>query len=116
MNSMIFGISLFPDCGPECISAMDYYQQALNLCTDADVLGFHSVRIVEHYFHAYGGYSPSPTTFLAAASQRTRSLRLVTGCVLPAFNHPLKLATQLAMLDGISGGRLDVGVARAFLP
>ena len=41
---------------------------------------------------------------------------MVTGAVLPAFNHPLKLAGEIAMLDAISGGRLDVGFARAFLP
>ena len=42
--------------------------------------------------------------------------RLVTGAVLPIFNHPLKLAGEIGMLDAISGGRLDVGFARAFLP
>ena len=36
----------------------------------------------------------------------TRSLRLVTGAVLPVFNHPLKLAGQIGMVDAISGGRL----------
>jgi alkanesulfonate monooxygenase SsuD/methylene tetrahydromethanopterin reductase-like flavin-dependent oxidoreductase (luciferase family) len=41
---------------------------------------------------------------------------LVTGAVLPVFNHPLKLAGEIGMLDAISGGRLDVGFARAFLP
>jgi alkanesulfonate monooxygenase SsuD/methylene tetrahydromethanopterin reductase-like flavin-dependent oxidoreductase (luciferase family) len=40
----------------------------------------------------------------------------VTGAVLPAFNHPLKLAGEIAMLDALSHGRLDVGFARAFLP
>ena len=54
--------------------------------------------------------------FLAAAAQRTRRTRLVTGAVLPVFNHPLKLAGEIGMLDAISGGRLDVGFARAFLP
>src|SRR5258707_10563887 len=43
-------------------------------------------------------------------------MRLVTGAVLPVFNHPFKLAGEIAMLDCISGGRLDVGFARAFLP
>jgi alkanesulfonate monooxygenase SsuD/methylene tetrahydromethanopterin reductase-like flavin-dependent oxidoreductase (luciferase family) len=43
-------------------------------------------------------------------------MRMVAGAVLPAFNHPLKLAGQLAMLDALCGGRLDVGVARAFMP
>ena len=70
----------------------------------------------EHYFTPYGGYSPNPVVFLAAAAQRTKKARLMTGAVLPAFNNPLKLAGELAMLDGLSGGRLDAGFARAFLP
>lgn len=74
------------------------------------------MRTVEHYFHPYGGYTPNPIVFLAAASQRTRRARLVTGAVLPAFNHPLKVAGEAGMLDAISGGRLDLGLARAFLP
>src|SRR5215211_8900211 len=43
-------------------------------------------------------------------------MRLVTGTLLPVFNHPLKLAGEIAMLDAISGGRLDIGLLRAFLP
>jgi alkanesulfonate monooxygenase SsuD/methylene tetrahydromethanopterin reductase-like flavin-dependent oxidoreductase (luciferase family) len=78
--------------------------------------GYSHVRTVEHYFRPYGGYSPNPVVFLAAAAQRTRRMRLVTGAVLPVFNHPLKLAGELGMLDAISNGRLDIGVARAFLP
>src|SRR5207302_783663 len=62
------------------------------------------------------GYSPNPIVFLSAASQRTKNVRLVTGAVLPVFNNPLKLAGEIGMLDAISGGRLDVGFARAFLP
>ncbi|CAN0508456.1 unnamed protein product, partial [Phaeothamnion confervicola] len=71
---------------------------------------------VEHYFKPYGGYSPNPLLFLTAASQRTKTARMITGAVLPAFNNPLKLAGEIGMLDGISGGRLEVGFARAFLP
>jgi alkanesulfonate monooxygenase SsuD/methylene tetrahydromethanopterin reductase-like flavin-dependent oxidoreductase (luciferase family) len=93
-----------------------YFREALDLCELADRLGYVSVKIVEHYFRGYGGYSPSPLIFLAAAAQRTEHVRLVTGAVLPAFNHPLKLAAELAMVDCISGGRLDAGFARAFLP
>ncbi len=54
--------------------------------------------------------------FLAAAAQRTKTARLITGAVLPVFNHPLKLAGELAMLDALSNGRLEAGFARAFLP
>src|SRR5438309_5343408 len=113
---MQFGVQFFPDVRPEEKSAEAYFQEALDLAEEADRLGYSHIRIVEHYFHYYGGYSPNPIVFLAAAAQRTRQARLVTGAVLPAFNHPLKLAGEIAMLDAISGGRLDVGFARAFLP
>jgi alkanesulfonate monooxygenase SsuD/methylene tetrahydromethanopterin reductase-like flavin-dependent oxidoreductase (luciferase family) len=113
---MQFGVQFFPDVRSEEKSAEAYFQEALDLAEEADRLGFTHIRIVEHYFHYYGGYSPNPIVFLAAAAQRTQHARLVTGAVLPAFNHPLKLAGEIAMLDAISRGRLDVGFARAFLP
>jgi alkanesulfonate monooxygenase SsuD/methylene tetrahydromethanopterin reductase-like flavin-dependent oxidoreductase (luciferase family) len=47
---------------------------------------------------------------------KTSKAKLVTGAVLPAFNHPLKVAGELGMLDAITGGRLEVGFGRAFLP
>jgi alkanesulfonate monooxygenase SsuD/methylene tetrahydromethanopterin reductase-like flavin-dependent oxidoreductase (luciferase family) len=111
-----FGVQFFPDVRPEERPAAQYFREALDIAEDADRLGFSHIRIVEHYFHYYGGYSPNPIVFLAAAAQRTKRARLVTGAVLPAFNNPLKLAGEIAMLDAISGGRLDVGFARAFLP
>src|SRR5919108_4717834 len=113
---MEFGVQFFPDVRPEDKSAQDYFRDALDIAAEAEQLGFTHVRIVEHYFHPYGGYSPNPIVFLAAAAQRTKRARLVTGAVLPAFNHPLKLAGEIAMLDALSRGRLDVGFARAFLP
>src|SRR5215510_6582331 len=113
---MEFGVQFFPDVKPEQKSGAQYFDEALVLAEEADRLGFTHIRIVEHYFHYYGGYSPNPIVFLAAAAQRTKQARLVTGAVLPAFNNPLKLAGEVAMLDAISGGRLDVGFARAFLP
>ena len=113
---MRVGIQFFPDIGPEVQSARDYWQNALTLVGLVDRYGYAHVRTVEHYFLPYGGYSPNPVVFLAAAAQITRRARLVTGAVLPAFNNPLKLAGELAMLDALCDGRLDVGFARAFLP
>ena len=113
---MQVGIQFFPDIGPDVKSARDYWQEALRLVALVDRYGYHHVRTVEHYFLPYGGYSPNPVVFLAAAAQVTRHARLVTGAVLPAFNNPLKLAGELAMLDALSDGRLDCGFARAFLP
>jgi alkanesulfonate monooxygenase SsuD/methylene tetrahydromethanopterin reductase-like flavin-dependent oxidoreductase (luciferase family) len=113
---MEFGIQFFPDVGPAEKSAQAYWADALALVAHCDELGYSHVRTVEHYFNAYGGYSPNPIVFLAAADMRSAKARLVTGAVLPVFNNPLKLAGEIGMLDAISGGRLDVGFARAFLP
>jgi natural product biosynthesis luciferase-like monooxygenase protein len=113
---MDFGVQFFPAVGPETKSARDYWAEALKLSALADELGYSSVRTIEHYFHSYGGYSPNPLVFLAAAAMVTKRVRLITGAVLPVFNHPLKLAGEIGMVDAISNGRLEVGFARAFLP
>jgi len=113
---MEVGINFFPEAAPEEKPADVYFAECLQIVRDADRLGYHHIRTVEHYFEQYGGYSPNPIVFLTAASQRSRRLRLITGAVLPAFNHPLKLAGEIGMLDAISDGRLEVGFARAFLP
>ena len=113
---MEFGMQFFPDLGPEQKSGAQYFDECLRLAALGDEKGWGHVRTVEHYFLPYGGYSPNPIVFLTAISQRTRRLRLITGAVLPIFNHPLKLAGEIGMLDAISGGRLEVGFARAFLP
>jgi alkanesulfonate monooxygenase SsuD/methylene tetrahydromethanopterin reductase-like flavin-dependent oxidoreductase (luciferase family) len=113
---MQFGIQFFPDVGPQHKPADRYFREALDLVRLGEMLGFTHVRIVEHHFHYYGGYSPNPIVFLAAAAAVTHKMRVVTGAVLPAFNNPLKLAGEIGMLDAISRGRLDVGFARAFLP
>src|SRR5258708_11123602 len=115
-TAMECGVQFFHDVKPEEKSARDYFAESLEIAEEAEQLGFTHARTVEHYFERYGGYSPNPMLFLAAASQRTKRMRLVTGAVLPVFNHPLKLAGEIAMLDAISGGRLDVGFARAFPP
>jgi alkanesulfonate monooxygenase SsuD/methylene tetrahydromethanopterin reductase-like flavin-dependent oxidoreductase (luciferase family) len=113
---MQFGVQFFPNFQPRDKSPADYYAESLNIAEEADELGYSHARSVEHYFERYGGYSPNPILFLAAAAARTRKMRLVTGAVVPAFNNPLKLAGEIGMLDAISGGRFDVGFARAFLP
>ncbi|CAL9647413.1 F420-dependent glucose-6-phosphate dehydrogenase [Streptomyces sp. enrichment culture] len=110
------GLAFFPDVDERDRSAAEYYAQCLDFVGLGDRLGFHHVRIVEHYFRRYGGCSPNPIVFLSAAAQRSSRLRLITGAVLPAFNHPLKLAGEIGMLDALSGGRAEIGFARAFLP
>ncbi len=77
----------------------------------ADRLGFDYVWEVEHHFLEEYSHSSAPEVFLAAASQRTRRIRLGHGIVnvMPAVNHPARAAERIATLDLISGGRVDFG-------
>ncbi|GAA3989754.1 LLM class flavin-dependent oxidoreductase [Streptomyces marokkonensis] len=113
---MEFGVNFFPVVDPEERSATECYDQVLELGELADELGYAHVQTVEHYLSPYGGYCPDPVTLLTALAARTRRVRIVTGAVIPAFTHPVKLAGKLAMLDHLSHGRLDVGFGRGFLP
>ncbi|MCB5910257.1 LLM class flavin-dependent oxidoreductase [Streptomyces pinistramenti] len=113
---MKLGINFLPTVGPAEAAADQFYDDCLELGAEADELGFHHVKMVEHHFHEWGGYSPDPVALLSAMARHTRRVRLVTGAVTPAFTHPIKLASSLLVLDNLSHGRLDAGFGRAFLP
>jgi alkanesulfonate monooxygenase SsuD/methylene tetrahydromethanopterin reductase-like flavin-dependent oxidoreductase (luciferase family) len=113
---MEFGLRFNPAIGPGDRSGQQYWKECLHLVGLADSLGFTSIGAVEHYFEPYGGYSPGPLLFLTAAAQRTQKARLITGGVVPMFSHPLKLASELAMLDALSDGRLEAGFAGGLMP
>ena len=98
------------------MSTAEYFDQCIRLSERGEQVGFNSAKAVEHYFHSYGGHSPNPIVLLSAIAGRTRRIRPITGAVIPAFNNPIKLAGELAMLDNISNGRLDAGFGRAFIP
>ncbi len=81
----------------------------------ADQLGFDYVWEVEHHFLEEYSHSSAPEVFLAAASQRTNRIRLGHGIVnvMPAVNHPARVAERIATLDLISGGRVDFGTGES---
>ncbi|AHH17904.1 luciferase-like monooxygenase [Nocardia nova SH22a] len=113
---MKYGVSFLPDVGPEDLHPSTYFDNVLAISVAADELGLSYVKMTEHYLHQYGGYCPNPFTFLAAVAAKTRHIRLMTGCTLPNFHHPVKTASYATMVDAISHGRLEVGFARAYLP
>ncbi len=86
-------------------------QDALDQVELADRLGISYVWEVEHHFLEEYSHSSAPEVFLAAASQRTRDIRLGHGIVLtaPKFNHPARTAERIATLDLVSGGRVEFG-------
>src|SRR5438067_13603350 len=77
----------------------------------ADKVGIDYVWEVEHHFLEEYSHSSAPEVFLAAASQRTKNIRLGHGIVQipPGFNHPARVAERIAMLDLVSGGRVELG-------
>jgi alkanesulfonate monooxygenase SsuD/methylene tetrahydromethanopterin reductase-like flavin-dependent oxidoreductase (luciferase family) len=81
----------------------------------ADRLGIDYVWEVEHHFLEEYSHSSAPEVFLAAASQRTKQIRLGHGIVqaLPAVNHPARIAERVATLDLVSGGRVDFGTGES---
>ena len=89
--------------------------QALQQVELADRLGFDYVWEVEHHFLEEYSHSSAPEVFLAAASQRTRRIRLGHGIVnvMPAVNHPARVAERIATLDLISGGRVELGTGES---
>ena len=113
---MEFGITLFPDVRPDEKTPADYFRESFAIVERAEELGYTHVRAIEHHFTGYGGYSPSSTVMLAGLSGRTKTMKLITGAVIPAFANPLKVAGELGMVDAMSNGRLMVGFGRAFLP
>jgi hypothetical protein len=66
-DPMEFGMSFFPDVKPDQKSAKQYFDESLRLVDWCDVYGYSHVRVVEQYFHPWGGYSPNPVIFLTAA-------------------------------------------------
>jgi len=95
----------------EAWSEAAVYDSALEQMLAAEPLGYHSVWIAEHHFADYG-LCPAPPVLAAYLAARTRTLRLGMGVSLLPLHHPVDLAENLAVLDVVSGGRLDVGIGR----
>lgn len=82
----------------------------------AETLGFDSLWVTEHHFRPFGGMMPSPTVILSAAAQRTRKLRLGAAVSIIPMHNPLRIAEEFAMVDQLSGGRLNFGAGRGMHP
>jgi len=87
------------------------YDEFVALCEIADKGGMHAIWTGEHHAMDFT-IAPNPFVNIADLAHRTKNVRLGTGTVIAPFWHPIKLAGEAAMTDIITGGRLDVGIAR----
>jgi len=85
----------------------------VELNVEAEASGFVSTFLVEHHF---SGWNQVAATLMlqTCAATRTSTLRLGTGVMVLPWHNPVLLAEQAATLDGISGGRVDLGVGKGY--
>jgi alkanesulfonate monooxygenase SsuD/methylene tetrahydromethanopterin reductase-like flavin-dependent oxidoreductase (luciferase family)/putative sterol carrier protein len=93
----------------------DLLHDALEQVEIAERAGFDHVWQVEHHFLEEYSHGSAPEVFLAAASQRTKTIRLGHGIIQvpPAVNHPARIAERVATLDLISDGRVELGTGES---
>src|SRR3954464_1357138 len=89
------------------------YERALQRIEIMDKSGFDAVWLAEHHFSSFS-VCPSVHMMGVLAAARTTRLRIGTGVSLAPFYHPLRLAEEVALLDVISGGRVNWGAGRGF--
>jgi len=92
--------------------------QALEQAKLADEMGYDCFWQVEHHAGGEFSLSSAPELMLTAISQHTKRIRLGHAAVLAPFrfNHPIRIAERAAYLDHLSGGRLELGLARSTIP
>jgi alkanesulfonate monooxygenase SsuD/methylene tetrahydromethanopterin reductase-like flavin-dependent oxidoreductase (luciferase family) len=93
-------------------SEREGFWNALNQAERSEQAGFEYFWITEQHFLAEIGHDPASDLFLAALSQRTKTLRLGLGVVLLPLHNPFMTAERVATLDVLSNGRVEFGTGR----
>jgi alkanesulfonate monooxygenase SsuD/methylene tetrahydromethanopterin reductase-like flavin-dependent oxidoreductase (luciferase family) len=93
----------------------EYYEDRLKIAEAYDRAGFYAYHLAEHHSTPLG-MAPSPNVFLAALAQRTRQLRFGPMVFVVPLYHPLRLISEICMLDQMSGGRLELSFGRGASP
>lgn len=116
MDNLRIGISYDfrnpPDSG---VSDQRLYEEILSQVQWLDQLGADLVWFTEHHF-VDDGYLPSWVPVAGAMAAMTEHVRFGTDICLMPFNHPLRLAEDLAVLDNLSNGRIELGLGMGYAP
>ena len=110
---LFYEISVPRPWGPD--TEKKVYDNCIEQVRLADELGFSSVWAVEHHFLEEYSHCSAPEVFLTACAMLTKQIRVGHGIVVcvPEFNHPIRIAERCAVMDIVSGGRLNVGTGRS---
>ena len=110
---MKFGI--FDHLDNSGLQMQEFFENRLKLAQVYENIGIHAYHMAEHHATPLG-MSPSPSVFISALAQRTKTLRFGPLVYTLALYHPLRLADEICMLDHMSGGRLQLGIGRGVSP
>lgn len=86
-----------------------FWEDRLWLFKEAEAMGFDYLLVQEHFF-TKDGYAPSASIFLTMLAERTSTARIGSYSIVLPLHQPARLAQELAVIDQLSGGRLDVTV------
>ncbi|WP_104088757.1 putative FMN-dependent luciferase-like monooxygenase [Arthrobacter sp. GMC3] len=92
------------------VTPAERYRLAVEQIIKAEELGFESAWVAQHHFHESEGGLPSPLVFLSHVAALTSRIRIGTGIITLPLEDALRVAEDTAVLDLLSGGRLEVGV------
>jgi luciferase family oxidoreductase group 1 len=91
----------------------EIYARAIEHAQAAEDLGFRNIWLAEHHFSTYG-YLSRPVQLATFIAAKTRRLRVGTAVIVVPLHHPLVVAEEIATLDLLAGGRLDIGLGRGY--
>jgi alkanesulfonate monooxygenase SsuD/methylene tetrahydromethanopterin reductase-like flavin-dependent oxidoreductase (luciferase family) len=109
---MEFGTFLLMQ-SPSADTSASQYERGVEITQAAEDLGFANMWLAEHHFSTYG-YLSRPLTFALHLANRARRIRVGTAVIVVPLHHPLVIAEEIATVDLLSGGRLDVGLGRGY--
>jgi luciferase family oxidoreductase group 1 len=109
---MNFGTFLLMQ-SPSARSSQEIYARGVEMAQAAEALGFRSVWLAEHHFSTYG-YLSRPAQLATYIAAKTTRLRVGTAVIVVPLHHPLIVAEEIATLDLLAGGRIDVGLGRGY--
>jgi alkanesulfonate monooxygenase SsuD/methylene tetrahydromethanopterin reductase-like flavin-dependent oxidoreductase (luciferase family) len=113
MAEIAFG--LFDHVERTEVPLQELYEGRMKLLEAADAAGFYCYHVAEHQATPLG-MAPSPGILLGAVAQRTRRIHLGPLVYLLPLYNPLRLISEIGMLDQMSGGRMEIGVGRGISP
>ncbi len=98
---------------PAMRSSQDIYARGVEQAQAAEALGFRNTWLGEHHFSSYG-YLSRPAQLATYIAAKTKTLRVGTAVIVVPLHHPLLVAEEIATLDQLSGGRVDIGFGRGY--